>query len=868
MGWPTLSVDVSFGTDRFATPSYSTLPAADVMALDVVRGRKSELEDSPPGTLAVGLDNRTRVYDPRNAAGSHYPNLTPGKKVRVTATYDQFNGTAAVSYVAAGALASGDNASLTPALPAGWLPDRDLFVCLASIRNSGTGTVDVPADWFTIVAFGNMALLGHYAITGDVAPTITFTGGASGDTTLAQIIALRDCETDPDNLVINSATQLNASAQNIAVPALTVGEGGVVLIAGWKQDDWTSVGALGGQFFTEAIDTSSTTGNDAGHVLDYRLQTGALNVSATNLTVTGGANAISRSIVVGLRAFRGRRCEIFNGWTTAWPNETDRWSGSATMRATGAFGILARTKVPDPYTAAVLADSPTAWYRLDDSAGHMLTDSSGNDHHGAWFPDYAEISSASGLIESDNGATQLPAAPKWGVGKIPAAVVPHLRPLSVEMWLRIDKIPLPLPDPLDLSAQNWAVILKGGGPNVRIHSTAATYPGAIDWIETDSEDLVTANIATATTLWDSGAGIGSYSVCDGRRHHIVCTTNSAGTVLNIYVDGNDRAPYNNFVGTLPTTGAYSTIDLNYAGGWDGTAIIDELAFYDAELSETQVQTHNLAGAAPGVDDRTGARVDRVLDLVDWPAGLRDLDTGQTVLGVATGMAGSKALDYLDLVSASEQALLTEAHDDDGKVRFQDRARRLTDLRSMTAQTLFSDQATDIASNSAVVYTAVDLATDDRPAANVVTVKWAGGGEVARDQSSVDAYGDIPATIDTLLTSRDEARSLAQLVLNEQASLFTRIRSVSLRPSAMSGTAADRAWMAALCRREGDRVRVVHQPASTGTAIDQQLWIIGVEHHASNGADDWQTIFHLAPAIATTYWILGTSQLGIGTRLAY
>jgi hypothetical protein len=867
MGWPTLAVDVSFGTNRFATPSYSTLTSTDVTALDVVRGRKSELEGSPPGTLAVDLDNRTRKYDPRYASGTYYPNLTPGKKVRVTATYDQFAGAAAVSYVAAGALASGDNVSLSPALPAGWLADRDLFVCLASIRNSGTGTVNVPDDWFNIVTFGNMALLGHYAITGDVAPTITFTGGATGDTTLAQIIALRDCETDPANLVIASATSLNASAQNIAVPALTVGEGGVVLIAGWKQDDWTGVGALAGQFFTEAIDASSTTGNDAGHVLDYRVQTGALNVSATTLTVTGGANAISRSIVVGLRPFRGRKYEIFNGWTTAWPNESDRWAGTATMRATGPFGFLARTKVPDPYTAAIEADTPTAWYRLSDSAGHTLTDSSGNDHHGAWFPDFAEISTTTGLIVSDDGAVTLPAAPKFAVGKIPAAVVPHLRPLSIEFWIQVDKVPKSLPDPLDLSSQNWSVILKGGGPVVRIHSVDAPYPGAIDWIETDREDLVTANIATATTLYDPGFGTVAASVCDGNRHHVVCTTNSAGTVLNIYVDGTDRAPYNNFVGTLPTTGAYSTIDLNYAGGWDGTAVLDELAFYDAELTLTEVAVHFAAGARPGADDKTGARIGRVLDLIDWPAGLRDLDTGQTGLGIAFGMAGSKALDYLDLVAASEQGLLSEAHDDDGNVRFQDRARRLTDIRSATAQTLFSDQASDIASNSAVVYSAIDLATDDRPAANVVTVKWAGGDEVARDQTSVDAYGEIPASVDTLLTSRDEAQSLAQFILNEQASLFTRIRGITLRPGAANGTAADRAWMAALARREGDRVRVVHQPASTGTAIDQQLWIIGVEHHADNGVH-WETTFHLAPAITTAYWILGTSQLGTNTRLAY
>ena len=81
MAYPTISVGVSFGTDRFTTPSYTTLAASDVQALKVVRGRKSELEQSPPGTLEVELDNRTRKYDPRNASGAYYPNLTPGRKV-------------------------------------------------------------------------------------------------------------------------------------------------------------------------------------------------------------------------------------------------------------------------------------------------------------------------------------------------------------------------------------------------------------------------------------------------------------------------------------------------------------------------------------------------------------------------------------------------------------------------------------------------------------------------------------------------------------------------------------------------------------------------------------------------------------------
>jgi hypothetical protein len=862
MAYPTISVGVSLTTDRFATPSYTALPSTDVKAISVMRGRKSELESQPPGTLDVDLDNRTRAYDPRNASGTYYPHLTPGRKARLTATYDQFAGAASVSYVGAGALASGDNVSLTPALPAGWLADRDLFVCLASIRNSGTGTVNVPADWFSIVSYGNVALLGHYAGVGDVAPTITFTGGASGDTTLAQVIALRDCEADPASLVIASATSLNASAQNIAVPALTVAEGGVVLIAGWKQDDWTGVAALTGQLFNEAIDASSVTGNDAGHVLDYRVQSGAFNVAATNLVVTGGASAISRSIVVGLRPFRGKAYQLFGGWTTAWPNESGRWTGTSTMRATGAFGFLARTKEPDPYTAAVEADNPVAWYRLNEGAGTDLVDSSGNGHHGRWVPELADVKTTTGLIAGSDSAVSLPSG-QFAVGKIPEAAMPSLKGQSIEFWVKIDKPPKPLDVPLELSAEMWSSLLFGGGVNIRVWAATSAYPGAVDFIIGDDASLMTAHLAIATTAFADAYWY--YNICDGRPHHVVCTINSAANLLCIYVDGIDRAPFNNFVGTIASISAFAPIDINASPGWDGSCVMDELAFYNTELSATQVAAHYAAGAVPWRGDTTGERIGRALDLIGWPASLTDLDDGQSVLGTFTG-AGEKALDVLDAVTATEQGLTVEAHYNGGGIQFRDRSSRLTSPRSTTVLTTFSDQAADL--TTGVAYSGIDLATDDKPAANQVTVKWRGGDVDAVNQSSVDQYGPIPVTITTVGESRAEAENLAEFVLAEQSALFNRIRSIEIRPTRTQGTAADRAWIACLGLREGDRVRVNHQPASTGAVISQELWIIGISHEADSGVNTWNTVFYFAPAITTAYWVLGTSALGSSTVLAF
>jgi hypothetical protein len=268
---------------------------------------------------------------------------------------------------------------------------------------------------------------------------------------------------------------------------------------------------------------------------------------------------------------------------------------------------------------------------------------------------------------------------------------------------------------------------------------------------------------------------------------------------------------------------------------------------------------------PWRGDLSGDRIGRVLTLIGWPTSLTDLDDGQSVLGTFTG-AGEKALDYLDAVAATEQGLLTEAHHNAGAIQFRDRSSRLTTPRSTTVLTTFSDQAADL--TTGVAYSDIDLATDDKPAANQVTVKWRGGDVDTVNQTSVDRYGPIPVTIDTVGESRAEAASLADFVLAEQSALFNRIRSIEVRPNRTQGTTADRAWIACLSLREGDRVQVKHQPASTGSVISQELWIIGIEHDAGNGVNDWRTVFHFAPAITTGYWVLGTGALGSTAVLAF
>lgn len=204
--------------------------------------------------------------------------------------------TAAITFVATTATVSdanaAGNATLAPTLPAG-LVDGDVVYIEASIRNSGTGTVDTPTGWTLLASSGNLALLGRIYTSGMVMPTITFTGGVANATIIAKAWAFRNVALAPS---VSPAGQLNASAQNIAYPASVVpDDGSLVIVSGWKQTVLTSVAPLAS--FTELLDISITAGDDASMVIDYWIQTTATDIAAGSFVVTGGGAAISRGLV-------------------------------------------------------------------------------------------------------------------------------------------------------------------------------------------------------------------------------------------------------------------------------------------------------------------------------------------------------------------------------------------------------------------------------------------------------------------------------------------------------------------------------------------------------------------------------------------
>jgi hypothetical protein len=222
--------------------------------------------------------------------------------------------TANVSFVAAGAASSGNNATLTPALPAG-LQLGDLMLCHASIRNSGTGTPNQPTGWVTLRSNGNEAVFARLWQSGDTAPSVSFTGGAAGADTIAMVAAFRNAS----GSALTSAALLNTAATNIVTPGFTPpATNSMVVVCGWIQSASTGQTLSG---YTAIGATSSSAGSGSSQSWHYQFSSTTAAVPASSITVTGGTSQISRSIAVDL----GRAAWIRQDTATVTPNQTGVW---------------------------------------------------------------------------------------------------------------------------------------------------------------------------------------------------------------------------------------------------------------------------------------------------------------------------------------------------------------------------------------------------------------------------------------------------------------------------------------------------------------------------------------------------------------
>lgn len=216
------------------------------------------------------------------------------------------------SYIATGAAGNGNNASsLAPGLPAGIQAGDLLVLQVQTFGGTSSRTPSTPAGWtpfdgsngFTQNGTSSHGFWYRVATGSDSAPTIAMSGtGVAADTQLSRIHAYRSSRGAAFAPVLVGSWTTNASADNIGpitgitVPSPVNGGQLLTLISAGKANDFNGNGSLTN--YTEAALSESTTGNDAGMTLMYRLNTPS---GATgNLTVTDDGGTASAAVGIGV----------------------------------------------------------------------------------------------------------------------------------------------------------------------------------------------------------------------------------------------------------------------------------------------------------------------------------------------------------------------------------------------------------------------------------------------------------------------------------------------------------------------------------------------------------------------------------------
>jgi len=176
----------------------------------------------------------------------------------------------------------------------------------------------------------------------------------------------------------------------------------------------------------------------------------------------------------------------------------------------------------------------------------------------------------------------------------------------------------------------------------------------------------------------------------------------------------------------------------------------------------------VTGAAAG--QLSGARVDALLNAVEWPISLRNIDVGESTLQADPGTSRN-VLEALQTVENSEFGGIFI--DGESKINFVDRNSLIT--RPATSLYTFSDTGSNISYTNAVV------AFDDTTIANDVTVNRLGGtAQNVFDQPSIDKYFLHSGIREGILVQTDtESLNQARGILATRKDPEVRIDSIQL-----------------------------------------------------------------------------------------
>ena len=271
---------------------------------------------------------------------------------------------------------------------------------------------------------------------------------------------------------------------------------------------------------------------------------------------------------------------------------------------------------------------------------------------------------------------------------------------------------------------------------------------------------------------------------------------------------------------------------------------------DATRLAQNAQISTVTGATAG--DLSGTRVNQILDTINWPATMRDVDAGLTTLQADPGTARTALAALITATNSEYGAIYVDAS---GSWTFQDRL--VTTASIAGTPTVFNDNGTDIGYANAV------WRLDDTLVFNQANITRTGGTvQSATNAASVEKYFAHTYNQQNLLMQTDAvALDYARAYVASRAE--TSIRCDAIELDLYTDNYAN-GVLAALDLDFFDPVTITtNQPGSS--TLTKTLQVFGVSHTVT--PNKWRTVFTtLEPVIdgfilnSTQYGVLDTSVL--------
>jgi hypothetical protein len=324
---------------------------------------------------------------------------------------------------------------------------------------------------------------------------------------------------------------------------------------------------------------------------------------------------------------------------------------------------------------------------------------------------------------------------------------------------------------------------------------------------------------------------------------------------------NPASPYFTFLTPMKKvqiTATYNSITYPVFSGFITSYVTtypDNSSFDDVAITTIQAvdafrlaqlaQISTVTGASAG--DLSGTRINEILDEIDWPQSMRDIDAGLTTLQADPG-TNRTALQAL--ITATESEYGAVYVDATGSFVFQDRDVTVASIAG--TPTVFADDGTGID------YFNASWILNDVLVFNKATITRVGGtAQVAFNQASIDKYFLHSYFLDNLLMESDAvALDYARAYVASRQETSIRCDAIVLdlyTPNYDTGV------VAALDLDFFDPITVLTtQPG--GSTIEKTLQIFGVKMNIT--PNSWKTTFTTLEPVIDGF-ILGYSELGFG-----